>query len=112
VRAYLVKVRGLAWRVAVPAACLAVAGQLALPGTASATHTVVSQSALTSSKSNLLDCNVTVMERLCADPHGKPYDGHLARFRDPKTGAYVGHDEPSVKFISSRPARATRSPTV
>jgi len=101
-RAYLVKVRGLAWRVAVPAACLAVAGQLALPGTASATHTVVSQSALTSSTSNLLDCNVTVMERLCADPHGKPYDGHLARFRDPKTGAYVGHDEPSVKFISSR----------
>jgi len=102
VRSYLVKVRGLAWRVAVPAACLAVAGQLVLPGTASATHTVVSQSALTSSKSNLLDCNVTVMERLCADPHGKPYDGHLARFRDPKTGAYVGHDEPSVKFISSR----------
>ena len=33
----------------------------------------------------------------------KLYDGHLGRFRDPKTGAYVGHDEPSVKFISSRP---------
>ena len=69
----------------------------AASGATSAAQTV------TSSKNNLLDCNVTVLEHVCTDPHGKPYDGHLGRFRDPKTGAYVGHDEPSVKFISSRP---------
>jgi hypothetical protein len=51
----------------------------------------------------MLDCNMTALEQLCTDPHGKLYDGHLARFRDPQTGQYVGHDEPSVKFISSRP---------
>jgi hypothetical protein len=102
VRAYLVRVRRLAWRVAIPAACLAVAGQLALSGTASATHTVASVKAATSSKLNLLDCNATFFEKLCTDPHGKPDEGYLSRFRDPITGAYVGHDEPSVKFISSR----------
>jgi len=80
-----------------PLAC-AIAGTVAAAtGATSATQTV------TSSKNNLLDCNVTVLQRLCTDPHGKLYDGHLSRFRDPKTGAYVGHDEPSVKFISSRP---------
>ena len=51
---------------------------------------------------NMLDCNATVLERLCTDPLGKPYNGHPGRFRDPITGQYVGHDEPSVKFISSR----------
>jgi hypothetical protein len=102
VRAYLVRVRRLAWRVAVPAACLAVAGQLVLPGTASATHTVASAKAATHSNLNLLDCNATFFKKLCADPHGKPDEGYLSRFRDPITGAYVGHDEPSVKFISSR----------
>jgi hypothetical protein len=35
-------------------------------------------------------------------PVGKAYNGHPGRFRDPITGAYVGHDEPSVKFISSQ----------
>jgi hypothetical protein len=105
VRARLVRVRGLAWKLVIPAACLAVAGQLAFSGTASATHMTASthRSAHTNSVKNLLDCNATVLERLCADPHGKLYDGHLGRFRDPQTGAYVGHDEPSVKFISSRP---------
>jgi hypothetical protein len=102
VRIPLLRVRRVAWKLAIPAACLAVAGQLALAGTASAAHTAASASG-TSSSHNLLDCNVTVLEHLCTDPHGKLYDGHLSRFRDPKTGAYVGHDEPSVKFISSRP---------
>ena len=103
VRIPLVRIRRVAWKMAIPAACLAVAGQLALAGAASAAHTSASVSAATSSSHNLLDCNVTVLEHLCTDPHGKLYDGHLGRFRDPKTGAYVGHDEPSVKFISSRP---------
>jgi hypothetical protein len=99
----VLKVRGLAWKLAIPAACLAVAGQLALSGTASATHTTASAQTIASSKSNDLDCNVTVLQRFCTDPHGKPYDGSPGRFIDPKTGKYVGHDEPSVKFISSRP---------
>ena len=72
---------------------------------ASATRSVASArgSLHVSGVPNLLDCNVTVLKRLCTDPHGKPYDGYVGRFRDPKSGAYVGHDEPSVKFISSRP---------
>jgi hypothetical protein len=93
----------LAWKLVIPAACLAVAGQLAFSGTASATHTTASVHKPVASKSNMLDCNMTALEQLCTDPHGKLYDGHLARFRDPQTGQYVGHDEPSVKFISSRP---------
>jgi hypothetical protein len=94
----------VALKLAIPAVCLAVAGQLALSATASATTAVPSHpAAITSSPNNMLDCNVTVLQRLCTDPHGKLYDGHLGRFRDPKTGRYVGHDEPSVKFISSEP---------
>ncbi len=102
VRTHLLRIRGLAWKLAIPAVCLAAASQLAFVGTASATHAGVSAQAATSSKFNLLDCNATLMIRLCTDPHGKSYGGHLGRFRDPITGAYVGHDEPSVKFISSQ----------
>ena len=102
----LVRVRGLAWKLAIPAACLAVVGQLALSGTASATHTVASvhhAATITSSKHNFLDCNLTTMRRLCTDPRGPiiKKTGERYRFVDGKTHAYVGHDEPSVKFISS-----------
>jgi hypothetical protein len=103
VRTRLVKVRGLAWKLAVPAVGLAVAGQLALAGTASATQTAAAvhhNAHLKASVHNLLDCNITALKRLCTDPHGM-YDNKPSRFRDPITGAYVGHDEPSVKFISS-----------
>ena len=51
-----------------------------------------------------LDCNgLSPIQRpvkpnlVCADPRG-PYGG---RFYD--NGHYIGHDEPSVRFISSRP---------
>jgi hypothetical protein len=92
--------------VAIPAACLAVAGQLALAGGALAAPTTATATAasarLAAVPKNMLDCNATILERLCTDPHGF-YDGKATRFRDPQTGAYVGHDEPSVKFISSRP---------
>jgi hypothetical protein len=99
VRFRLVGARGWAWKVAIPVACLAAAGQLAFSGTASA-RTVASAAHPTASVHNLLDCNITFMKGLCTDPHGF-YDGYTSRFRDPKSGAYVGHDEPSVKFISS-----------
>src|ERR1700722_7961696 len=78
--------------------CALAGSAIVVIGTATA-GTVVAASgatsatqAITSSKNNLLDCNMTVLERLCTDPHGKPYDGQPGRFRDPKTGAYVGHD--------------------
>jgi hypothetical protein len=103
VRTHMLKIRGLAWKLAIPAVCLAAASQLAFAGTASATHAAVPAQSAASSKFNLLDCNATLLMRECTDPHGKAYGGHLSRFRDPITGAYVGHDEPSVKFISSQP---------
>src|SRR5215510_15424024 len=99
----MLKIRGLAWKLAVPAACLAAASQLAFAGTASATHAGAFAQPATSSKFNLLDCNASILMRACTDPVGKAYEGHPGRFRDPITGAYVGHDEPSVKFISSQP---------
>ena len=102
VRTHLLKIRGLAWKLAIPAVCLAAASQLAFAGTASATHAANSVQSAATSKFNLEDCNATLMIRLCTDPVGKSYNGHPGRFRDPITGAYVGHDEPSVKFISSQ----------
>ena len=38
---------------------------------------------------------------LCTDPNGGVWNGKSYRFED--NGVYVGHDEPSIKFISSRP---------
>jgi hypothetical protein len=58
---------------------------------------------------NNLDCNGyskayksirPAMKELCTDPIAI-YDGEAYRFYD--NGHYVGHDEPSVKFISSDP---------
>src|SRR5690349_20073160 len=103
VRTHLLRIRGLAWKLAIPVVCLAAASQLAFAGTASATHAAAPAQSAASSKFNLKDCNATLMIRLCTDPVGKAYNGHAGRFRDPITGAYVGHDEPSVKFISSQP---------
>jgi len=60
---------------------------------------------------NQLDCNghsskyapVKVMGSLCTDPIRIGADGTY-RFLD--NGNYIGHDEPSVKFISSQPGSA------
>ena len=114
------KVRGLAWRLAVPAVGLAVVGQLALAGPASATHMVstaatahhaVKKIPVNWSRPSLIDCNGwgehnghdvpsarDAMKSLCTDPY-KRINGQGHRFID--NGWYVGHDEPSVKFISS-----------
>ena len=43
---------------------------------------------------------------LCTDPLAIGPDGSAYRFRD--NGIYIGHDEPSVKFISSRPGSGNR----
>jgi hypothetical protein len=58
---------------------------------------------------NLLDCNgrspayrpLKLMGGLCTDPITVDGDGDTYRFFD--NGHYVGHDEPSVKFISTAP---------
>ena len=41
---------------------------------------------------------------LCTDPNGG-MNGKASRFED--NGWYVGHDEPSTKFISGEPGAAT-----
>src|SRR5215472_1533475 len=112
VRPRLVKIRGSAWKLAIPAVALAAAGQLALTGAASATHITAAANhaahTIQPARVNSLDCNgwskkyVSAsphMRMLCTDPVGS-YGGHLTRALD--NGHYVGHDEPSVKFISAQ----------
>src|SRR5579859_1545481 len=112
VRYRLTRGRGWAWKLAIPVVAAAVAGQLALAGAASAGHTVVHRAAgtIAPSKYNDADCNAwsnkykaaaPAMRMRCTDVLGPLYNGHRQRFYD--NGHYVGHDEPSVKFISSVP---------
>ncbi len=109
----LVKARRWAWRLVIPAAALAVAGQLSLAGVASATHIGATAGGratgtIAPARVNSLDCNgwsskytaaAPHLRSLCTDPLGF-YKGYLSRAID--NGHYVGHDEPSVKFISSQ----------
>ncbi len=102
---------------AVPAMGIAVVCQLSLTGTAGAaaaaatakTATTVATGAVAPNAVNELDCNgwshkYGTVRKLggatCVDPvtvkNGK-------RFRFEDNGHYIGHDEPSVKFISSTP---------
>ena len=55
----------------------------------------------------MLDCNgfspiqkPIKANMVCADPRSL-YDGATARFYD--NGHYIGHDEPSIRFLSNRP---------
>src|SRR6266700_5707113 len=111
VRTRLVKARGWAWKLAIPAVAVAAAAQLGLAGTAAATHTraVAHHTAgtIVPLKANMLDCNnyspkfksaAPSMRMHCTDP-ARRYLGKYSRFYE--NGRYVGHDEPSVKFISS-----------
>ncbi len=123
----LVKVRGLAWKLAIPAVALAAAGQLALPGAASASrvaatagHSAAAATTLPATikpnKVNNMDCNGwsktynsarPAMKSLCTDPvRFALKTGQRQRFID--NGWYVGHDEPSVKSISARAGSANR----
>ena len=106
----LTRGRGWVWKLAIPVAAAAVVAQLGLAGVASANHTAAHHAAATimPSKVNDLDCNswskkyaaaAPAMKMRCTDPLGPAYNGHRQRFYD--NGHYVGHDEPSVKFISS-----------
>jgi hypothetical protein len=114
VRNRLTRLRGWTWKLAIPVAAAAVTAQLALAGSASATHTGAGAAVhhmagtIAPAKVNLLDCNghstrytsaAGSMRMRCTDPLGRLYYGYRHRFYD--NGHYVGHDEPSVKFISS-----------
>ena len=107
--------RGRKWRLLlVPAMGIAVICQLSLTGTAGAataatTAKTVATGAVAPNPVNELDCNGwspkygTVRKLagdLCTDPI-KVVNGKGQRFND--NNWYVGHDEPSVKFISSTP---------
>ena len=106
---------GRKWRLLlVPAMGIAVICQLSLTGTAGAATAVttaktVATGAVAPNPVNELDCNGwsakygTVRKLagdLCTDPI-KIVNGKAERFID--NHWYVGHDEPSVKFISSTP---------
>ena len=90
---------------------LAVICQLSVTGSVAATAATTAKAAVTGvapNPVNELDCNGwsakygTVRKLagdLCTDP--KVVNGKASRFVD--NGWYVGHDEPSVKFISSAP---------
>ncbi len=108
--------RRRSWRLFLASAVgLAVIGQLSLAGSATATTTAPTAAAagtVAPNPANELDCNgwsakyKTVRKLagdLCTDPI-KVVDGKGNRFVD--NGWYVGHDEPSVKFISSAPDSA------
>jgi hypothetical protein len=106
--------RGRKWRLLlVPAMGIAVICQLSLTGTAGAATAATTAKAAVSgvapNATNELDCNGwsskygTVKKLagdLCTDPI-KVVNGKGQRFSD--NGWYVGHDEPSVKFISKTP---------
>jgi hypothetical protein len=107
---------GLSWRlILLPVAGIAIFSQIALVGTATvaaATTAVKPNIAVANvvpKSVNELDCNgwsrsyQTVRKLagdLCTDPI-KVVKGSGKRFYD--NGWYVGHDEPSIKFISSAP---------
>ena len=103
------------WRLLlVPAMGIAVVCQLSLTGaagaaTAAATAKTAASGGVAPKATNELDCNgwskaYGTVRKLagftCADPVTIE-NGKRSRFED--NGHYIGHDEPSVKFISSTP---------
>ncbi|MGH3846709.1 MAG: hypothetical protein ACRDS0_35610 [Pseudonocardiaceae bacterium] len=104
------------WRLLlVPAMGIAVVCQLSLTGpagaaTAAATAKTAASGGVAPKATNELDCNgwskaYGTVRKLagstCVDPVKVDKDGDRYRFED--NGHYIGHDEPSVKFISSTP---------
>ena len=104
------------WRLLlVPVMGIAVVCQLSLTGTAgaataAATAKTAASGGVAPKATNELDCNgwskaYGTVRKLagstCVDPVKVDKDGDRYRFED--NGHYIGHDEPSVKFISSTP---------
>ena len=91
---------------------LGLAGNAAIAGASTTAKTALAAGTVAPNATNELDCNgwskayKTVKKLagdLCTDPI-KVVDGKGNRFVD--NGWYVGHDEPSVKFLSSAPGSA------
>jgi hypothetical protein len=91
---------------------LGLAGNAAIAGASTTAKTALAAGTVAPNATNELDCNgwskayKTVKKLagdLCTDPI-KVVDGKGNRFVD--NGWYVGHDEPSVKFISRAPGSA------
>jgi hypothetical protein len=99
---------GKRWvRVCALAGSVLVAIGTATAGTLTATAAPVTSGGVQPHSTSMMDCNghspkyqdvKQDLGGLCTDPLGY-WDGKSWRFEDNKT--YVGHDEPSVKFISS-----------
>jgi hypothetical protein len=78
-----------------------------------ATGTTTPAGSVAPNATNMVDCNgfsptfksVKRMGSLCSDPISIGADGSTYRFLD--NNHYIGHDEPSVKFISSAPGSAS-----
>jgi hypothetical protein len=88
---------------------LGLAGNAAIAGASTTAKTALAAGTVAPNATNELDCNgwskayKTVRKLagdLCTDPKGYA-NGKAAPYLD--NGWYVGHDEPSVKFISSTP---------
>ncbi len=104
---------GRKWRLLlVPAIGLAAVCQLSLTGSAGAATVATTAKAapaagtVTPNPTNELDCNgwsagYKTVKKLAGDLCTDPIKGKATRFVD--NGWYVGHDEPSVKFISRAP---------
>jgi hypothetical protein len=122
-RGYGLRGRRLGWAL-ILAPALSVAGILGVAAPGQAMTTSAAQHAATAAahprvvkpnKVNMLDCNGYSAKyksvrpggkALCTDVfnrHGVKVNGkwHSGRFED--NGHYIGHDEPSVKFISNKP---------
>jgi hypothetical protein len=91
---------------------LGLAGNAAIAGASTTAKTALAAGTVAPNATNELDCNgwskayKTVKKLagdLCTDPI-KVVDGKGNRFVD--NGWYVGHDEPSVKFLSNAPGSA------
>jgi hypothetical protein len=95
-----------------PALAVAVCCQLAVAGQAAATASPAGQAGVKPNAYNEVDCNgwgnrpvKPELRSLCTDPI-QIKNGHASRFID--DGWYVGHDEPSVRFISNKPGSGNR----
>ena len=88
---------------------VSLAAVIAFPLTAVTPAGAATSDEVSPNQTNLLDCNgyssqyhslKVTMRSLCADPYFKEATGPERAYDN---GHYIGHDEPSVKFISSAP---------
>ena len=83
---------------------LGLAGNAAIAGASTTAKTALAAGTVAPNATNELDCNgwsakYKTVRKLAGDLCTDPVKGKADRFVD--NGWYVGHDEPSVKFISS-----------